>query len=161
MFNKIGSFFSKLFGSAPSWAQKASAAITYAAPLVKGILALTTGPEYSEEVGNIISEVQSDLALSSALVSSAHGSGSVPAGLRSALQSVNDNLDGLLAAGHIKDPATLAKVKAMVELIEGETTAILQSLPKPSTPPPSPAQAVQPTPISGAASAEPTARAAS
>lgn len=133
MFHKIGSFFGKLFGSAPSWTQKASAAITYVGPLVTGILALTTDPEYSGEVSNIIGEVKSDLALSSALVASAHGSGTVPAGLESALQSVNNNLDGLLAAGHIKNADTLNKVKAIVGLVEGETTAILQSLPKPSS----------------------------
>jgi hypothetical protein len=103
--------------------------------LVKGILALTTDPEYSGEVSNIIGEVQSDLSLSAALVSSAHASGNVPDGLESALQSVNDNLDGLLVAGHIKNPGTLTKVKAIVDLVKGETTAIMQSLPKPTNAP--------------------------
>lgn len=134
MFHKIGGFFSKLFGSAPSWTIKASAAISYAAPLISGILALTTGPEYSSEVSSIMGEVKSDLALSAALVASAHGSGVAPAGLESALQSVNDNMGALLTAGHIKNPQTLAKVKAISDLVTGETTAIIQSLPKAPAP---------------------------
>ncbi|MFL6314789.1 MAG: hypothetical protein ACJ71W_22010 [Terriglobales bacterium] len=135
MFHKIGGFFTKLFGGVPSWTQKASAAISYAAPLLTGILALTTGPEYSEEVGNIVAETQSDLALAAALVSGAHGTGVAPAGLQSSLQSVKDNLTGLLAAGHIKNPATLTKVTAVVGLVNGELDAILQNLPKPATAP--------------------------
>lgn len=132
MFHKIASFFGKLFGSIPSWSQKASAAISYVAPLLNTILAFTAGPEYTGVVSNIVAQVQSDLALAAAVISEAHGAGGAPAGLSGTLQSIIDNLNGLLTAGHIKDPNLVAKVTILVNLIAGELQAVLTSIPKPA-----------------------------
>jgi pheromone shutdown protein TraB len=130
MFKKIGSFFSKLFGSVPSWSQKASTVITLAAPLTNTIVVLAAGEEAAAQVTSAVHEVQSDMAAASAFLSEAHGTATAPAGLTAVLQSVNDNLGALLAAGHIKNPETQTKVEAVVNTITGEISAVIESLPK-------------------------------
>ena len=129
MFKKIGSFFSKLFNNAPSWSQKASTAITLVAPLTNTLVALADGEEEAAQATSIVHEVQSDLAAASSLLSEAHGTPLAPAGLKSILQAVTDNLSALLAAGHIKNPDKVTKVKVVVGTITGEISAVLSSLP--------------------------------
>lgn len=130
MFKKIGSFFAKLFNSAPSWSQKASTAITLVAPLTNTIITLADGEEAAAQATSIVHEVQSDLAAAASLLSEAHGTATAPAGLNTILQSVTDNLGALLTAGHIKNPEKLSKVEAVVNTITGEISAVIGSLPK-------------------------------
>lgn len=130
MFKKFESFFNKLFGSVPSWSVKASTVITYVAPLTNTAIALFAGEDAAAEATKIVNQVQSDLTVAAKFASEAHGSDTAPAGLSTALQSVNDNLAELLAAGHIKNPETLSKVTAVVNTITGEISAVIGSLPK-------------------------------
>lgn len=133
MFHKIGAFFTRLFNSAPSWSQKASTAIKYVAPLTNTLVTLAAGEAEAEEYGRIVSEVQNDLALASAVLSEAHGTSVAPASLNTALEAVNTNLDSLLAAGHVKNPEKVAKIEAIVKTITGEIEAVISSLPKPAS----------------------------
>lgn len=129
-FSKIGHFFGKLFGAAPSWSQKASTTITLVAPLTNTIIALAAGEEAAKEATAVVHEVQADLAAASHLLSEAHGSSEYSAGLTSVLEAVNNNLGALLAAGHIKNPEKVTKVTAIVNTITGEISAVIGALPK-------------------------------
>lgn len=128
-FSSIGGFFSKLFSKAPSWSQTASATLTLIAPLTNTIVALTAGETDAAEISSIISEVQSDLAATAALISQAHSGADVSSQLNSTLSAVSNNLDVLLKAGHIKNATTQAKVEAAIKTITGEIQAIIAVLP--------------------------------
>jgi hypothetical protein len=117
--------------------QVASTALTLTAPWVGEIYTVATGdPGDASEVQNIVAEVQSDMAAASTLIAQSHSSPDATTyqKLANVLGSVNANLGALLAAGHIKNPETLAKVTKLSGLITGEISAIIQSLPKAATP---------------------------
>jgi hypothetical protein len=131
--HSISSFFSKVFHSNPDWTHTASTTLTLAAPMVQTITILTAGDEYGAEVENVMSEVQRDLGQAAKLIADAH-SGGQQAGvipqLQTLLNSINGNLGGLLAAGHIKNQQTLKKVEVAVSALTGEVSAVLSVLPK-------------------------------
>lgn len=126
-FHKIGSIFGKLFGAAPSVAQKVNTAVKFLAPLALGIIQLVD-PAVAPEAAGIMKEVQTDLALVNGLIQQNGLKGSNKQVIAGALQSVTDNLSGLLAAGHIKNADTLGKVTGLVTLINGEIQAILPEI---------------------------------
>ena len=129
LFSSIKGFFTRLYNSTPKWSEEVSTGIKLAAPLTNSIVVLLA-PEEAPLVQGVVSEVQSDLAVAAQLVSQSHGSDTVPAGVNTALDSVKNNLSGLLTAGHIKNADTLAKVTAVVNTIIGEVEAIIGALPK-------------------------------
>jgi len=133
-FKGIESFFKKLFGST-NWEKTASTTLALVGPLTEEIVALSAGEPAAAEVQSIITEVQSDLALVSGVVSGATPASASPSLISTAtnsLNSVKSNLSGLLAAGHIKDPAKVAQVTGLVNTIVGEVEAILSAMPKPA-----------------------------
>lgn len=131
-FTGIWDFFKKLAHS-NTWERSVSTTLNLIAPLTEEIVTLTAGEAAATEVQSIVTQVQNDLALVSGVVSGAEsGAAANPTALgtaQSALQSVSSNLSGLLAAGHIKDPATLTKVTSTVDMIVGEIEAILKAIP--------------------------------
>lgn len=137
-FKSIGSAFQKLFSHAPSWSQTASTTLTLATPMLDTALSLVEGPNVASDAVNIIGEVKSDLAAASTLIAQSHSATDpgVVSQIKAALGSVSANLSTLLAAGHIKDEATLSKVTIAVNAFTGELSAILSVLPQaPATEP--------------------------
>lgn len=136
-FSGIEKFFKKVFGST-TWEKTASTTLALIGPLTEEIVTIAAGEAAGVEVTSIVREVQSDLALVAGVVSG--GSPASPSLLNAAsssLQSVKSNLSGLLAAGHIKDPAKLQQVTGIVNTIIGEVSAILSAMPQAA---PAPAQ---------------------
>lgn len=125
LFSKIGSWFKKVFGHAASWEKIASVTLTVAAPLTETIIGLTAGEPASAAVAKIISQIQNDMAAVSVTIESA---GPTPT-ITSFLEAIDSNAKLLLTSGDIKDPATLAKVQEVVDVITGEIAAILAVLP--------------------------------
>ena len=133
-FASVKSFFHKLFGSLPSWEKSASSTLAFAAPLVEEIVALSAGEPAAAEVQSIVSEVQKDMATVATVVSGAAGEPSATSyqTATTALNSIKTNLTGLLTAGHVKNPDTLAKVTGITNTIIGEAEAILSEMPAPT-----------------------------
>jgi hypothetical protein len=128
MFKKIGGFFSKLFGKAPSALQTISTTLTLTAPAAEEIYALVTGdPGDAAEAANVVAEIQSGIAAASTLIASSHSSADATTyqKLDTILGAVKTDLQSLLTAGHIKNPQTLAKVTGIANLAIGELDAIL------------------------------------
>jgi len=125
-FGSIGKFFKKAFGSEQTWERIASTALTVVAPLTETIVGLTAGEPAGAAVAAIMTEIQNDLAAVNAVVNTAGGSSAT---VESTLKSVIANLQSLLTAGHIKDPATLSKVTVIVNTLTAEIEAILQAMP--------------------------------
>ena len=136
-FHAIGHFFQHLFGGQASWSQKALGVIHLVAPLLQTILTLTVGAGAGTEVQAVIGEIQTSIAALSALVAgvSTTPDASTAAQISSLLGSIESNLKSLLAAGHIKDPNTLAKVTAITDSIVSELQVILSELPQQTQPP--------------------------
>ncbi len=130
-FSAVKSFFEKLAHS-NTWEKSVSTTLDILAPLTEEVIALTAGEPAAAEVASVISEVQKDLGVVAGVVNGAEG-GSAPASLiataQQSLNAVKSNLGALLAAGHIKDTATLTKVTATVNTIVGEVDAILGAIP--------------------------------
>ncbi len=126
LFSKIGLWFKKVFGSEAAWERIASATITVIAPLVETIVSLTASEPASAEVTAVVNQIQGDLAAVNLVITSAGGSNVTISSLLSAIET---NLQTLLTDGQIKDPATLAKVTSVVDLVIGEIQAILKVIP--------------------------------
>lgn len=133
-FASVKSFFHKLFGSLPSWEKSASSTLAFAAPLVEEIVALSAGEPAAAEVQQIVAEIQKDMATVATVVSGAAGAPSATSyqTATTALNSIKANLGGLLTAGHVKNPETLAKVTGVANTIIGEVEAILSEIPAPA-----------------------------
>src|SRR5258708_1498838 len=129
MFHSIASWFKKVFNKLPSWTQTASAALTVAGAMISKIVGLIAGTESETLSASVIAEVQADLVTLKHLVADAHGTNDA-AGIENAIGSLTAHLDELLAAGHIKDPATLAKVKDTIGIILAALQGVLALLPK-------------------------------
>lgn len=128
MFKKIGGFFGKLFGKAPSVLQTISTTLTLTAPAAEEIYVLVTNdPADAAESANVVAEIQADLTAASTLIAQSHNSAdaSTYQKLDTILGSVKSNLQNLLTAGHIKNPQTLAKVTGIANLAIRELDAIL------------------------------------
>ena len=128
-FEKVGSEIKKLFGSS-TFEQEVQSTITYAAPLVEGILAVAD-PSLEPIVAAVLNTVKSDLATVSTVVQG----GKVAAGssaaktICAALTSVNSNLSGLLQVAEVKNSTKIAQITAAVNTLTGETNALLANLP--------------------------------
>jgi hypothetical protein len=121
-------WFEKIFGHT-TWQQTASTTIALSAPLVESLVAVTAGEADSAKVQEVVNEVQTDLATVAQLIKQSQGGTNTFQTIANILNSVKNNLSGLLAAGHIKDQATLEKVTGIVNTVLGELVAILGSIP--------------------------------
>jgi hypothetical protein len=131
-FNKIVSFFEGIFGNS-NWEKTASTTPLVVTPLVESIVTLTAGETDAAQVSKVVTEIQTDLTKVAALITSLQAgtatASSVTTEISAVLDAVQANLDSLLTAGHIKDPATLAKVESITTMIIGEVKAILAAMP--------------------------------
>jgi hypothetical protein len=128
-FEKVGQEIKKLFGSS-TFEQEVQSTITYAAPLVEGILAIAD-PEIEPIVAGVLNTVKSDLATVSTVVQSAKvapGSSAAKT-ISAALTSINSNLSGLLKVAEVKNSTKIAEITAAVNTLTGETNALLSNLP--------------------------------
>ncbi len=132
-FSEIEKVFKELFGSA-KWENTASEVITVVTPLVSTILVFTAGEPAATTFNAVVLKVQNGLAAAAKVISDVSAgtkpSASAASELSTILSSIQSDLGTLLAAGQIKNPATQAKVTAIVNTIIGEVEAILQVLPK-------------------------------
>jgi hypothetical protein len=119
--------WAKMATEAPKIEKIADAVLSYAAPALQIVLG-ALDPPAAAIVAPIIAEIQKDLHVASGLI---YDFGATPsaAGI---LASVEQDLQGLLTAGHIKDPNLQAKVTMIVNTVGSLATAIAAAL-KPPT----------------------------
>ena len=115
--------WTKLFNAAPQVEHVVDVVISYAAPALQIILG-ALDPPAAAIVGPIISEIQKDLHVASALV---YDFGANPNAV-SILQGVTSELQSLLDAGHIKDSALQGKVTLVTNTIDSLVQALENSL---------------------------------
>jgi hypothetical protein len=128
--HRVEAAFKKLFGSS-KWEKTTSAVISYIAPLLETLVALTAGGPAAALVTNIVSIAQTDLATLAAVVDGATATpaaNEVSAAIN-ALNSIKTNLAALLTAADVKNAATSLQVTATVNAIIGEVEAILANVP--------------------------------
>ena len=121
LFSEVEGFFKKFFSKAPSTTVVSLAVVNTIAPLAETVIALVD-PALETVAAPIITEIQADLAVLSNTLK--NGSTSNVTTLVSAIQT---NLSALLTAGHIKDPASVAKATGLVNLIKSELSVIAPS----------------------------------
>ena len=132
-FHKIEDAFKSIFGSS-NWEKTASTTIAVIAPLVEAIVTSTAGEADAAQVVRVVTEVQADLGVVSSLLAAVSAGTTTSADaaqkISAVLIAIEQNLQGLLAAGHIKNPQTLAKVQSIVTTVVGEVSAILGAMKK-------------------------------
>lgn len=122
-FEKVKAELKKLFAHAPGWEASAAATLTYVAPLVETIVTLVD-PAVAPAVSAIIAKVESAMAAAAVVIKDA---GSTPT-LATYLNAINSDLSQVEQAAAIKDPATSAKLTAIVGTITAEVNAILSEV---------------------------------
>ena len=111
----------KLYGEAPKIEQIAGAVLTYAGPALQAVVSLEAGSTAGAIVGGVIKQAQSDLVVAGSLV---HDFGATPSS-GTLISSVQENLSGLLAAGHVTNPTSVATVTK----VSGELGALVKVFP--------------------------------
>lgn len=122
-FTRVRTELKRLFVHAPGWEASAAATLTYLAPMVETVVTLAD-PAAAPLVNALIERVQSAMAAAAVVIKDA---GPSPT-LVTYLNSVNSDLSQVMNATQVKDPATQAKITALVGTITGEVNAILQEI---------------------------------
>ena len=125
VWSKVEAWFKKVFSKAPGWEKTASAVLTYVAPLLETVIALTAGEPAAAAIATVVGKVQSDMAVAAVTIEDANASVS----LTGVLTSIQTNLSSLLTAGQITDAATVTKVTAVVNTIIAEIKAVAAAVP--------------------------------
>lgn len=120
--------FQKVYSKEPQIQQVADAVVPYAEAGLDIILGIVGQGAVVPEVNAVITEAQSDLKVVSALI---YDFGPTP-NAASIASAVAANLAGLETAGHIKDPATIAKLKLIINAV-GNLAEIIAKLAAPAT----------------------------
>jgi hypothetical protein len=115
--------FQKVYAKEPQIQQVVDAVVPYAEAGLDIILATSGEAAAVPEVNAVINEAQSDLKVVSALI---YDFGPTP-NASSIAAAVQANLASLETAGHIKDPATLAKLKLIINAV-GNLSEIIAKL---------------------------------
>jgi hypothetical protein len=123
-FAKLAADFERIFGKAPSFIHFTLALVTYAAPILEGILAVAD-PAVAALVTPIITRIQTGLATAYSLANEGTASGAT---LSTTLAAFVADLSTLESVAGIKDVATQAKV----ETILSEAQAIVALIPTPA-----------------------------
>jgi len=131
-FEKIGHAFKQVFGST-TWETQAIATISYAEPIVIGILGFVD-PLAVPFVTGIITAIVASLNTVKSVVQQGTVAPGSPASAKVAaeLDSVKANLAALLADAHIKNSEKVAQITAAVNIVDGEVDAILGQAPAPA-----------------------------
>ena len=119
-FARVKAELKKLFVHAPGWEASAAATLTYVAPMVETVMTLVD-PAAAPVVNNTISKIQSAMAAAAVVIKSA---GPTPT-LVTYLDAINNDIAQVQTAAQVKDPATTAKITALVATITREVNAIL------------------------------------
>ncbi|MBS1806392.1 MAG: hypothetical protein JST28_23860 [Acidobacteria bacterium] len=104
----------KLFKDAPRIEQVADAILTYVGPALQTIVTLEAGAPAGAIVGKVVREAQSALTAASGAI---YDFGPTPSA-GSIIGGVKDNLTGLLAAGHVSNPASVSTVNQVVSELD-------------------------------------------
>jgi len=120
-FNTLKTDFYKLFKKTPSEIHLALAVITYAAPIVEGILAVVD-PSLVPVVQPIVTRLETGLATAYSLANEGTASGAT---LGTTLVAVSADLSQIESVAGIKDAATQAKISTVIT----ETEAVIALLP--------------------------------
>jgi hypothetical protein len=113
----------KVFAAAPKIEQVADTVLSYVAPALQIILG-ALDPPAAAIVAPIIAEIQKDLHVASGLI---YDFGANPQAA-AIIQSVEGNLQGLLDAGHVKDPALQGQVTLIINTVGSLATALMNAL---------------------------------
>ncbi len=120
--------YAKLYKAEPAIEQTVDEVVPYAQSAIVIVMEMAGAGAAVPEVTAIITEVQRDLKVMSALI---HDFGPTPTAA-SIAQGVKDNLASLAAAGHIKDPITLAKLQLIIKTVGVLATAIANAVEQPA-----------------------------
>lgn len=126
-FEKIGSWFKRVFKKLPAWNVIAMSALNVAAPLVETIVDLAD-PAAGAVLTPILTSIQSKFGTVASLLGSADTTN-----LSSTLTSIVDDLPTLLEVANVKDATSVAKATAAITTIASELQAILAAIPSTST----------------------------
>jgi hypothetical protein len=118
-FDEIGGWFASIFKKAPSWTVIAQTSINIAAIAFEGVTAVID-PSLAAVADPIISDIQVKLGTVANLVKNANATSA--AGV---LATVEADLSQLESVANISDPATKAKIAAIVATLN----AVLAALP--------------------------------
>lgn len=122
-FTRVKAELKKLFAHVPGWEASASATLTYVAPLVETVVTLVD-PGAAPLVDALIAKVQSAMAAAAVVIKSA---GPTPT-LVTYLNAINGDIAQVESAAGITDPASAAKLTALLGMITGEVNAILEEI---------------------------------
>jgi hypothetical protein len=123
-FAKLAADFEKIFGKAPSFIHFTLALVTYAAPILEGILAVAD-PAVAALVAPITTRLQTGLATAYSLANEGTASGAT---LSTTLAAFAADLTTLESVAGIKDAATQAKIATILS----EVQAIVALIPTPA-----------------------------
>lgn len=120
-FSTLAADFEKIFGKAPSFIHFTLAMVTYAAPILEGILTVVD-PAVGALVTPIVTRLQTGLATAYSLANEGTASGAT---LSSTLSAFVADLNTLESVAGIKDTATKAKIATILS----EAQAIVELIP--------------------------------
>jgi hypothetical protein len=121
----------KVHAVTPTFVAIADRSLPYVSTLLKIVVAASAGAPAAAAIGSIVDEVQRDLDVANAVV---YDTGATPT-VGSFITSIQNNIAGLLTAGHVTDASSVATLnKAMSTL--GALVAAIPTPTNPTTPPP-------------------------
>ena len=135
-FKTIENWWTKVFHgfsnpNLPAVFHNAASAIQLVAPGLVYILQLAGQKEASAEVTKVANEVTTDLGvLSQLFVQGQTGVATVSGRIVAILEDIKANLQGLLAAGHIKNADTIQQVTNAVNAFIAEAEVVIGMLPQ-------------------------------
>lgn len=112
--------------AAPSVIQVADATLKYVGPVLSEVLRLEFGSGVGDTAAAVIGEAQRDLVVANALIYDIGPNPSASA----LLAGATTNLSGLLAAGHIKNAASVALAGKAVSSLTALTEAVSTATPQ-------------------------------
>lgn len=131
-FQKVESFFKKIFGSS-KWEKTASTVLTIVTPLLTTLLTLTAGPAVAVAVGGILATAQKDLAAAAVLLDDIDQAGTsataTPQQVVNILNAVKGNLTSILSIAEVKNSGKQAEITTTVNTIVAEIDAIVGAAP--------------------------------
>jgi hypothetical protein len=129
VFKAVENFFKNLFTS-KSWQQQFTTTITVLATEAEGILEFTGEGDDVAVTTTVVQEITSALSTISALVQSYQSApATASARIKAELSAITSNLSSLLAEGHVKNTATVAKVNEFMGLVNTDAPLLLGLLP--------------------------------
>ena len=123
LFSDIKSLFEKIEKKEPAVASVAEATLNSVSLALETVLDITGQEAEASAIARVVVVAESSLKAVTAVVNAAGPSATAS----SALSAVVANLNGLLVAGQVKNPDTLAKFTALVNLAISEVKNVIAS----------------------------------